>query len=354
MDIMGDFSSDLLFENEISGHYSGQDYRQVLIRNIVESMKHLLNQRELSELNRVLITHLMDVEIIGRELPYEEDYKKENERLLGLFIDAKLLEGRSKKTIEYYRQMIVRLVEFLDKPILLMTTEDIRQFLLNCHNTMKPVSVNNVKRIYSSFFRWLEDEEYILKSPVRRIGNIKVEKVIKKPFSITEVEKLRVGCDTPRLKAMLEFLLSTGVRVGELVKLNINDVDMQDRSAIVFGKGAKQREVFFNERTMIHLKNYLDSRDDNNPALWVGYNMPHRRLDISGVSTELRALGEKTGVTNVHPHRFRRTMASYAVGHGMKIEQVRVLLGHESIETTQLYAIANNEDIKYAHKKYLS
>lgn len=351
---MNELLSDFKFENEVAGYYNQGDYRQTLIRNIIEDMKHSLNQRELSELNRVLITHLMDVEIIGRELPYEEDYRKENERLLGLFIDAKRLEGRSKKTIAYYKDMIIRLVEFLDKPILLMTTDDIRQFLLHCHNTMKPVSVNNVKRIYSSFFQWLENEEYILKSPVKRIGNIKVDKIIKKPFSITETEKLRVACDTLRVRAMVEFLLSTGVRVGELTRLNINDVDMQDRSCIVFGKGAKQREVFFNERTSIHLKRYLDSRDDKNPALWVTYNKPHNRLDISGVSTDLRNLGKKAGVTEVHPHRFRRTMASYAVGHGMKIEQVRVLLGHESIETTQLYAIANNEDIKYAHKKYLS
>ena len=351
---MDELLSDFRFENEITGNYNKSDYRQTIIRNIIGDMKHSLNQRELSELNRVLITHLMDVEIIGRELPYEEDFKKENERLLGLFIDAKRLEGRSKKTIEYYKSMIIRLVEFLDKPILLMTTEDIRQFLLHCHNTMKPITVNNVKRIFSSFFQWLENEEYILKSPVKRIGNIKVEKIIKKPFRITEVEKLRMYCDTPRLRAMLEFLLSTGVRVGELVKLNINDVDMQDRSCIVFGKGAKQREVFFNERTAIYLKKYIDSRDDNNPALWVSYNMPHNRMQISGVGTELRELGKRAGVTDVHPHRFRRTMASYAVGHGMKIEQVRVLLGHESIETTQLYAIANNEDIKYAHKKYLS
>jgi len=351
---MNGLLSDFTFENEIAGHYNKTDYRQTLIRNIIEDMKHSLNQRELSELNRVLITHLMDVEIIGRELPYEEDFKKENERLVGLFVDAKRLEGRSKKTIAYYKETIKRLVDFLDKPILLMTTDDIRQFLLHCHNTMKPVSVNNLKRIFSSFFQWLENEEYILKSPVKRIGNIKVDKIIKKPFNITETEKLRMNCDTLRLRAMVEFLLSTGVRVGELVQLNINDIDMQDRSCIVFGKGAKQREVFFNERTMIHLKEYLDSRDDNNPALWVTYNKPHNRLNISGVGTDLRNLGKRAGVTDVHPHRFRRTMASYAVGHGMKIEQVRVLLGHESIETTQLYAIANNEDIKYAHKKYLS
>ena len=163
-----------------------------------------------------------------------------------------------------------------------------------------------------------------------------------------------MACDTLRLRAMVEFLLSSGVRLSELVSLNIDDIDMQDRSCIVMGKGAKQREVFFNERTMIHLKKYLDNREDNNPALWVSEMAPHNRLGQSGVGTDIRLLGERAGVEDVHPHRFRRTMASYAVGHGMKIEQVRVLLGHESIETTQLYAIADNEDIKHAHKKYLS
>lgn len=351
---MSELLSDFNYENDLMDWTSHSEHKQDLIRGIVSDMRHSLNQKQISELNRVLINRLEFVEILNKELPYEQDVEKENQRLIDLFIDAKRLQGRSPKTLTYYKETIARLLKFVDKPILLITTQDIRAFLLNCHDSMSAKSVNNLKRNLSSFFQWLENEEYIIKNPVKRIGNIKVPKEIKKPFSITETEKLRIACDTLRLRAMLEFLLSSGVRVGELVALNIADIDMQDRSCVVMGKGAKQREVFFNERTMIHLKKYLDSRHDNNPALWVSEKHPFKRLQIPGVSTDLRELGKRAGVSDVHPHRFRRTMASYAVGHGMKIEQVRVLLGHESIETTQLYAIANNEDIKHAHKKYLS
>lgn len=346
--------SEFNYENDLMDFTSHSEHKQDLIRGIVSDMRHSLNQKQITELNRVLINRLEFVEILNKEVPYERDIEKENHRLVDMFIDAKKLQGRSLKTLKYYKETIFRMLKFVDKPILLIGTDDLRRWLLTCGETMSPTSVNNLKRNISSFFQWLENEEYIIKSPVKRIGNIKVEKQVKKPFSITETEKLRMNCDTLRLRAMIEFLLSSGVRLSELVQLNIDDIDMQDRSCIVLGKGAKQREVFFNERTAIHLKKYLDSREDNNPALWVSEMEPHKRLQQSGVGTDIRALGLRAGVADVHPHRFRRTMASYAVGHGMKIEQVRVLLGHESIETTQLYAIANNEDIKYAHKKYLS
>ena len=351
---MDTLNSEYEYSNYLMEYTTHSEHKQELIRGIISDMRHLLNQREITELNRVLINRLEYVEILNKEVPYEKDIQKENQRLIDMFIDAKKLEGRSLKTLEYYKNTILRMLKFIDKPILLISSDDLRRFLLSCGETSKPVSVNNLKRNLSSFFQWLENEEYILKSPIKRIGNIKVEKQVKKPFSITEVEKLRMNCDTLRLRAMVEFLLSTGVRLSELIQLNINDIDIQDRSCIVLGKGAKQREVFFNERTALYLKKYLDSRNDDNPALWVTENCPFNRLQQSGVSTDIRTLGKRAGVADVHPHRFRRTMASYAVGHGMKIEQVRVLLGHESIETTQLYAIANNEDIKYAHKKYLS
>ena len=329
-----------------------------IIRRIIDDMKPYLNQRQISELNQALLINLEDVELIDKERPYDEDYRKENNRLFESFIDTKQLEGRSENTLNYYKLMIEKLLMSFDKPLQNVTTNDIREWLILYKETgVSNVTVNNVRRIFNSFFSWLEAEEYILRNPMRRIHRVKEEYQIKKPYSEWEIERLRVYLkDEVRDRAIFELLLSTGMRLSELVGLNRGDVDFSEREILVFGKGAKQRIVYFDDKTSLFLQTYLESRSDDNPALFVHQKRngdSYERLGKSGVGTLIRLWGKNTGIDDVHPHRFRRTMATRALRAGMPIEQIQVLLGHSSIETTRIYAKVNQDDVKYAHRKYV-
>ena len=305
-----------------------------IVRRILDDMKPYLNQRQISELNQALLINLEDVEIIDKERPYDSDYKKENKRLYDSFMDSKKLEGRSQNTLLYYGSTLEKLLMSFDKPLQNVTTNDIREWLILYKETgVSNVTVNNVRRIFNSFFSWLEAEEYILRNPMRRIHRVKEEYQIKKPYSEWEIERLRVHLkDSIRDRAIFELLLSTGMRLSELVGLNRGDVDFSEREIIVFGKGAKQRIVYFDDRTNLFLQKYLETR---------------------GLGTRVRMWGRACGIEDVHPHRFRRTMATRALRAGMPIEQIQVILGHSSIETTRIYAKVNQDDVKYAHRKYV-
>ncbi len=338
------------------------DYEEVasesklnIVRGILEAMKPYLNQRQISELNRTLLLYLEDVEIISKEKPFSEDYVKENHRLFESFIDSKKLEGRSDKTLQYYKMMLTKLLASFDKPLQNVTTNDIREWLLLYKESgVSNVTVNNVRRIFNSFFSWLEAEEYILRNPMRRIHRIKEEYQVKKAFTEEELEKLRIYLKNDlRDRAIFELLISTGVRISELRGMNKDDVDFSEKEIIVLGKGAKQRIVYFNDRAKLHLEKYLESRVDDNEALFVTRNSPYARLQGSGIGGTIREWGRETGIGKVHAHRFRRTFATQALRAGMPIEQIQVLLGHSSIETTRIYAKVNQDDVKYAHKKYV-
>ena len=329
-----------------------------IIRHIIEEMTPYLNQRQISELNQTLMSNLEDVDIIFKEQSYAKDFRKENKRLFDSFMDSKKLEGRSENTLTYYNLMLQKLLASIEKPLQNYTTSDIREWLLLYKETgVSNVTVNNVRRIFNSFFSWLEAEEYILRNPMRRIHRVKEEYQVKKAYSEWEIERLRVYLkDNLRDRAIFELLLSTGMRLSELQALNRGDVDFSEREIIVFGKGAKQRIVYFNDATNLFLQDYLESRTDDNPALFVQEKRldgKWERLGKSGVSTAVRMWGRRAGVENVHPHRFRRTMATRALRAGMPIEQIQVLLGHSSIETTRIYAKVNQDDVKYAHRKYV-
>ena len=329
-----------------------------IVRRILDDMKPYLNQKQMSELNRTLLINLEDVEIINKEQPFDLDYTKENKRLFDSFMDSKKLEGRSENTLYYYSSTIEKLLMSFDKPLQNVTTNDVREWLLLYKETgVSNVTVNNVRRIFNSFFTWLEAEEYILRNPMRRIHRIKEEYQVKKAYTEWELERMRVLLKNKvRDRAIFELLLSTGMRLSELEQLNIGDVDFSEREIIVFGKGAKQRIVYFDDRTSLFLQGYLKTRTDDNPALFVAENCLHGefpRLGKSGIGQIVRAWGKETGIENVHPHRFRRTMATRALRAGMPIEQIQVLLGHSSIETTRIYAKVNQDDVKYAHRKYV-
>ena len=327
-----------------------------IITEIKQQMCGVLNNSQMEILNQVLNHYLWNLNISRKEAVEHFMNESDNVSYLDLFIAAKRVEGCSEKTIKYYKSTIQNMLNEINKGVKHVTTEDLREYLSTYEKNSKAgkVTLDNVRRILSSFFSWLEDESHILKSPVRRIHRVKTAKTVKETYSDETLEILRDSCDCPRDLAIIDLLSSTGMRVGELVQLNISDIDFENRECVVFGKGSKERPVYFDARTKIHLQNYLNSRTDDNPALFVTLNKPNLRLQISGVEIRVRRLGKKLNIPKVHPHKFRRTLATRAIDKGMPIEQVQRLLGHAKIDTTMQYAMVNQTNVKNSHRKYIS
>ena len=321
-----------------------------LIRTISNDMSSYLNNYQQEKLHNTLeyCLHNYDFIEISKE---EKDLINYSE----LFLSAKSVEGCSERTLNYYQTTIDNMLRDIGKNIKVIDTDDLRNYLTNYQkvNNCSKVTIDNVRRILSSFFSWLEDEDYIVKSPIRRIHKIKTSKIVRETYSDEVIEKLRDGCEEIRDLALIDFLSSTGVRVGELVRLNIENIDFENRSCIVFGKGSKEREVYFDARTKLHLEKYLSLRNDDNPALFVSLLSPHNRLKISGVEIRLKKIGNDLDINRVHPHKFRRTLATKAIDKGMPIEQVQRLLGHAKIDTTLTYAMVNQNNVKMSHSKFI-
>lgn len=328
--------------------------KEKLIQSIMDLSEKFLSEQQKEKLQTVLNTAMKEYDIMQKESTDDKRTRQNNE-LLHAFLAAKKIEGCSEKTIHYYQSTIEQLLTIVPQHIQEMTTNDIRSYLANRQEQreLSKVTIDNLRRIFSSFFAWLEDEDYIDKSPVRRIHKVRTDKLVKDVLSDESLEILRDSCIEKRDLAMIDLLASTGMRVGELVKMNIADIDFQERQCVVLGKGNKEREVYFNARTKIHIKQYIESRTDNNPALFVSLASPHTRLTISGVEVRLRNLGKRINLVKVHPHKFRRTLATMAIDKGMPIEQVQKLLGHVKIDTTLHYAMVNQANVKIAHRKYI-
>lgn len=330
--------------------------KELLIADITREMLPFLNNAQMLKLQEVLNHCFWEVKVEKTEEQQEKLSSKTNEEYLDLFITAKDIEGCSQKTLKYYRATINKMFSLNDIPVTQITTEEIRQYLSDYQsiNDCSKANIDNIRRILSTFFSWLEDENYILKSPVRRIHKIRTPKVVKETYTDESLELLRDNTENIRDLALIDLLSSTGMRVGELVKLNIEDINFENRECIVFGKGSKERPVYFDARTKLHLKKYIDSRTDDNPALFVSLLSPFNRLEISGVEIRLRELGRRVGVNKVHPHKFRRTLATRAIDKGMPVEQVQQLLGHSKIDTTMQYAMVNQANVKQSHQKFLA
>ena len=328
--------------------------KEKIIENILAEMSNILDTRQQTRLREVLKTTFEQVVMMPAESE-EQQREQANGELLQAFISAKKIEGCSDKTLCYYQSSIEALLRSEQKRIGELETNNIRSYLARYQEERgsSRVTIDNLRRIFSSFFAWLEDEDCIAKSPVRRIHKVRTESLVKEVISDEHMEVLRDTCHEIRDLAMIDLLASTGMRVGELVKMNREDIDFHERQCVVFGKGNKEREVYFNARTKIHLKRYLESRTDKNPALFVSLSLPHNRLTIGGVETRLRQLGKRAGLNKVHPHKFRRTLATMAIDKGMPIEQVQRLLGHVKIDTTLHYAMVNQANVKMAHRKYI-
>ncbi|HHX66634.1 MAG TPA: tyrosine-type recombinase/integrase [Gallicola sp.] len=327
-----------------------------IILNITKEMERNLTNFQLDKLKEILISNFKNIEILVKTSEYEKQIElEENNNYLNMFISSKEVEGCSKRTVKYYREIVERLIENINKNAKEITTDDIRKYLTDykISSNCSAVTIDNIRRVFSSFFSWLEDEDYIIKSPVRRIRKIKTTKMVKETFTDECIEKMRDNCKDVRNLALIELLISTGMRVGELVNLKIQDINFEERSCVVLGKGNKEREVYFDARTKIHLLQYLNGRKDKNNNLFVSLKSPHQGLSISGVESIIRKLGLQSNINRSYPHKFRRTLATMAIDKGMPIEQVQKLLGHVKIETTMHYAMVNQTNVKLSHRKYI-
>ena len=325
--------------------------KEQLISQVQQQMLPYLNNEQLSKLRTAMEYCLHGLEITETDQPQEQ----EQPNAVAAFIAAKRIEGCSEKTLTYYRKTIEAMTAGIGKTPQQITTDDIRQYLTSYQVLRKSskVTIDNIRRILATFYSWLEDEDYIVKSPVRRIHKVKTAKVIKDTYTDEALELMRDNCGTLRDLAIIDLLASSGMRVGEMVALNRDDINFNERECVVFGKGSKQRLVYFDARTKIHLQNYLDSRTDSDPALFVTLRTPFQRLQIGGVEVRLRELGKRLLIPKVHPHKFRRTLATSAIDKGMPIEQVQQLLGHQKIDTTMHYAMVKQQNVKLAHRKYI-
>ena len=324
-----------------------------LITNIEQEMVSYLDNAQMKRLKEVLKHCFYNVSVVIDES--EEEKTESNEQLLESFLSSKRVEGCSHETIKYYKSTIENMLSVVQKHIKHINTDDLRLYLNNYqkNNKVSKITLDNVRRNLSSFFAWLEDEDYILKSPVRRIHKIRGGKTIKETYTDESLEIMRDNCENIRDLALVDFLASTAMRVGELVRLDRADIDFENRECIVFGKGDKERKVYFDARTKVHLQNYLNSRTDNNPALFVSLLAPFNRLLIRGVEIRLKELGDRLNINKVHPHKFRRTTATSAIGKGMPIEQVKEFLGHTKIDTTLQYAMVDEDNVKISHRKFI-
>ena len=316
--------------------------------NILNEMAEYLSISQMKKLQEVLLKNMKEQE--------ENISERSNYDYLKMFIAAKKIEGCSDRTVTYYKSTVEHLLKCIDTPIRKITTDEIRSYLAQYQEKggCSKTTIDNIRRNISSFFSWLEEEDYILKSPMKRIHKIKTVQPVKETISDELIERLRDACLCKRDLAIVDLLYSTGIRVGELVRLNIDDISFEERECVVFGKGDKERRVYFDAKAKLHLQDYLKERDDDNPALFVTLDAPHQRLKISGVEIRIRSLGRSINAEKIHPHKFRRTMATRAIDKGMPIEQVQKILGHSQIDTTMQYAMVNQSNVKNAHRKYIA
>ena len=315
------------------------------IKIIGSEMSKYLNNYQMIKLNNILY----------KQIDNSDLDRISNDDLYNKFISTKKLEGVSELTIKNYRIHLNKFFNYVNKDLRTISTDDIRDYLsyyqsnTNCCN----LTLDGVRRFLSSFFSFLELEDYIIKNPVRRIHKIRIENIIKETYSDELLEQLRNNCNNIRNLAIIDLLASSGMRIGELVKLNIDDINFETNSCLVYGKGRKMREVYFDAKAKLHLKEYLSTRKDNNEALFVTIDKPYNRLGIRGIELMLQRLGDSIGEVKVHPHKFRRTLATKAIDKGMPIEQVQRLLGHTKIDTTLNYAMVNQNNVRISHRKYI-
>ena len=330
--------------------------RELFVEKVINTVEDFLDNNQRIKLKEILTEICLNYQIERIEQTKKQEILKNNTDILNKFISSKEIEGCSTRTLNYYKDNITKMLDTINLSIDEITTEILRNYLADYKSNSKAgmVTIDNIRRTLSSFFTWLENEDYIVKSPVRRIHKVKTTRRVKETLTDENLEKLRDTCSNVRDLAILELLISTGMRVGEITRLNISDMNFQERSCIVLGKGNSEREVYFSAKSKMYIEKYLETRIDNNEALFVSLIKPYNRLGISGIEILIRNLGKEANINKVHPHKFRRTMATMAIDKGMPIEQVQKLLGHIKIDTTMEYAMVNQNNVKNSHRKYVT
>ena len=324
------------------------------IINVILAQMVNLGSEDVRKLECVLRNVLADYDFTLREtaLATQNDVWMES---LNIFIARKTTDGKSERTMKLYQLQLSRLLSYLNKPVSEITENDLYQYLA-MYKQVRHVSnryLDDLRRIMTSFFGWQYRKGFITQNPAIGLDPIKCANVIKKPFSEEELELLRRNCETKREIALVEFLYSTGIRVSELIALNVSDVNLDTLTVIVKGKGNKERQTYLTRTARLHIKEYLQTRDDKCEALFVSERSDHGRLTVTAVQSILRRIGKRSGVENTHPHRFRRTMATNVLKKGMPLEEVRTLLGHVKVETTLIYCTVNQESVRHSHAKFM-
>ena len=330
--------------------------RELFVEKVIDTTGGFLDYNQRIKLKEILTEICLNYHIEVLEQNQKQEIQKNNEEILNKFISSKEIEGCSVRTLKYYKDNITKMLDTVNLPIDEITTEILRNYLSDYKSNSNAgmVTIDNIRRTLSSFFAWLENEDYIVKSPPRRIHKVKTTRRVKETLTDENLGKLRDTCSNVRDLAILELLISSGMRVGELTRLNISDMNFQERSCIVLGKGNSEREVYFSAKSKMYLKKYFETRTDNNEALFVLLIKPYNRLGISGIEIAIRNLGKEANINKVHPHKFIRTMATMDIDKGMPIEQVQKLLGHIKIDTTMEYAMLNQNNVKNSHRKYIT
>ncbi len=329
-----------------------------VITKIIMAMMGTLEQHQTDKLKTVLYMNLSKYQLIEEETALITDLD-DNVEKIKLFLATLTIEGKTEATLKAYAIEYKVFLDQVNKNYKDITTNDIYAYLAYCKSVRKnsDVTLNNRIRTLRSLFKWLTAEDYIVKNPMLKVKAIKTEKLVKEVLTDEQAEIIRCNCDNERDRAIIEMLESTGIRIGELVKLNRSDIDLMNGQCIVYGKGRKERPVYITGKAKVHLINYLGSRTDDNPALFATLRAPHNRLKPSGIRAMMKKLVATSKVSNVrlHPHKIRRTMATNMINRGAPVEYVQRILGHSSPNTTlQCYAILSNQVIKDAHKRYAS
>lgn len=326
------------------------DIRASIIQSVAQALQSKADDDTINLVQDVLVMQLNKYEVIERctEVAIRDDSA---EGILKKFLATKRVEGIADSTLQRYKEINWALINYLGKPLEEITTYDLR-FYLSMRRQIGKVSnrsLDGMRRCYSSFFSWLAAEGLISHNPCAALAQIKCRKMVKKPYSAAEMEKMRKACDNVRNLALVDFLYATGCRVSEVVRLDISDVDFEKMECIVLGKGNKERKVYLTEVAAMHLQEYLNSREDSCEALFVGRG---KRLGKNGIETIIKGLGKMAGVENAHPHRYRRTLATNLLDRGMNIQDVAAILGHADLKTTQIYCYISQANVKTAYRKY--